>query len=151
MIPPLQAACWLGVQQVLASLGGRRTPRAGALVAGSVALSVAASLGSDALRRFASAGTTWHPWAPQDTSALVTDGPNALTRNPMYVGLALGLVGTGLLSGRPWTAAAALGLLASLTPQVEREEAALADSFGDAWRAYVDRTPRWLGRPVPRR
>jgi protein-S-isoprenylcysteine O-methyltransferase Ste14 len=62
----------------------------------------------------------------------------------MYVGMTLGLVGTGLLSGRPVTTLAAAGLVATLTPQVRREEAALAELFGDEWAAYSRRVRRWL-------
>jgi protein-S-isoprenylcysteine O-methyltransferase Ste14 len=62
----------------------------------------------------------------------------------MYVGMTLVVVGSGLLSGRPWTALAAGGLMATLTPQVEREEAALARLFGEEWTAYSSRVRRWV-------
>ena len=62
----------------------------------------------------------------------------------MYAGMALVLVGSGLLSGRPWTALAAGGLAATLTPQIEREEAALAGLFGEEWTAYARRVRRWV-------
>lgn len=149
-IPPLQAALWLALQQAAAGLGGRRRPHPLAAAAGAGLVASAVGTGAVTLRLFVARGTTWHPWDPERASSLVTDGPNRWTRNPMYVALAAGLAGTGLLSGRPWTALASLGLVATLTPQVRREEAALASVFRGDWHAYAARTPRWLGaRGVP--
>jgi protein-S-isoprenylcysteine O-methyltransferase Ste14 len=145
LVPPVQTALWALTQHVVArGLLQRRRP--GTLEKGFALACFAAGAASagGASSRFRERGTTWEPWAPETTSALVTDGPNAITRNPMYVGMALVLVGSGLLSGRPWTALAAGGLLATLTPQVEREEAALAGLFGEEWTAYSRRVRRWI-------
>ena len=145
LVPPVRTALWAAAQQVVARriLAPRRPDRLqGVLAAGCIG--VAAASAGGAARRFARRRTTVHPWAPEQSSALVTDGPNAVSRNPMYVGMALVLVGTGLLSGRPVTSVAAAGLVATLTPQVRREEAALASTFGDEWTAYADRVRRWL-------
>ena len=145
LVPPVQTALWAVAQHVVArGIGERR--RAGRLEKGLAAACFAAGAASagGASSRFRQRGTTWEPWAPEKSSALVTDGPNAVTRNPMYVGMALVLVGSGLLTGRPWTALAAGGLMATLTPQIEREESALAGIFGDEWTAYTRRVRRWL-------
>ena len=145
LVPPVQTALWAVAQQVVARrVLERRRPSLlqSGLAVGCLAAGVACTGGTS--RRFSQRGTTWHPWAPEESTALVTDGPNALTRNPMYVGMALVLVGSGLLSGRPWTGLAAGGLMATLTPQIEREEAALAGIFGDEWTAYAQRVRRWL-------
>jgi protein-S-isoprenylcysteine O-methyltransferase Ste14 len=145
LVPPVQTALWAVAQHVVAR-GLLERHRPGRLAKGLAAVCFAAGAASaaGASTRFRQRGTTWEPWAPEKASALVTDGPNALTRNPMYVGMALTLVGSGLLSGRPWTALAAGGLLATLTPQIEREEAALAGIFGDEWTAYAGRVRRWV-------
>ncbi|SEE96998.1 methyltransferase family protein [Ruania alba] len=58
------------------------------LVAGSAALLTTAAL------TFTSRRTTVSPLAPERATSLITSGPNALTRNPMYVGMA------GLLAAR---------------------------------------------------
>ena len=145
LVPPVQTALWALAQHVVArGLLERRRP--GTLAKGLAVACFAAGAASagGASSRFRARGTTWEPWAPETSSALVTDGPNAVTRNPMYAGMALVLVGSGLLSGRPWTALAAGGLLATLTPQVEREEAALAGLFGEEWTAYSRRVRRWI-------
>lgn len=147
LLPPVQTGLWLGVQQALAGLGGRRRPGPVAATVGGVLVAGAVGFGVDSLRRFLVRGTSWHPWDPEKATELVTDGPNAVSRNPMYAAMALGLVGTGLASGRPWTAVAALGLVATVTPQIRREEAALDAVFGDVWRTYAARVPRWVGWP----
>lgn len=146
-IPPVQTALWLAAQQGLATLAGRRRPTPLAAAAGLALVGSGVAFGAAALRLFVRHDTTWHPWDPEKASALVTDGPNAFVRHPMYLAMAIGLAGTGLLSGRPWTAGAALGLAATLTPQIDREEAALAARFGPTWDAYATRTPRWPGGP----
>jgi protein-S-isoprenylcysteine O-methyltransferase Ste14 len=145
LVPPVQTALW-GVAQHVVARGLLERRRPGRLAKGLAAVCFAAGAASaaGASTRFRQRGTTWEPWAPEKTSALVTDGPNALSRNPMYVGMALALVGNGLLTGRPWTVLAAGGLLATLTPQVQREEAALAQLFGDEYSAYTSRVRRWL-------
>jgi len=145
LVPPVQTALWAAAQHVVARglLERRRPSRLQKGLALACLVTGAASAGG-ASRRFRERGTTWEPWAPEKSSALVTDGPNAVTRNPMYVGMALVVVASGLLSGRPWTALAAGGLMTTLTPQVEREETALARTFGDDWTAYSHHVRRWL-------
>jgi protein-S-isoprenylcysteine O-methyltransferase Ste14 len=145
LVPPVQTALWAAAQQVVArSLAGRRRPGRLATVAGVACVAAGGVTAAGALTRFNERRTTWEPWAPEQSSALVTDGPNAVSRNPMYLGMALGLVGTGLLSGRPATSLAAAGLMTTLTPQIRREEAALSRLFGDDWASYAQRVRRWL-------
>ena len=145
LVPPVQTALWAAAQQVVARrLLPRRRPSLLEKALGLGCLAAGAASAAGASRRFSEVDTTWEPWAPERTSVLVTDGPNAVSRNPMYVGMALTLVGTGLLSGRPSTALAAAGLVATLTPQIEREESALAKLFGDDYAAYTQQVRRWL-------
>ena len=79
---------------------------------------------------------------------LLTSGVFALTRNPIYVGNTLLLLGIGLFTATAWlllsafVAAVAVDRLA-----IRREETHLAARFGDAYRAYLQTTPRWLGVP----
>lgn len=78
-------------------------------------------------------------------SALITEGPFARSRNPIYVGNTLLMLGAGLLAGIAWFLP--LGLAAAFTVQklaIEREERHLAARFGADWDAYAARTPRWL-------
>lgn len=78
-------------------------------------------------------------------TALVTSGPFAISRNPIYLGNTLLLTGAALVFGNAWFLAAALAaalVVAKLA--IEREEAHLAALFGTAWHDYARRTPRWL-------
>lgn len=79
-------------------------------------------------------------------TALVTSGPFAVSRNPIYLGNTLVLFGAAGAFANPWFIPAAV--LAAWVVQVKairREEAHLAARFGAAWAAYARRTPRWLG------
>jgi protein-S-isoprenylcysteine O-methyltransferase Ste14 len=78
-------------------------------------------------------------------TALITTGPFAKSRNPIYLGNTILLAGAGLLSGIAWFLPAAFGA-AFLTQKlaIEREELHLAARFGAAWQDYATRTPRWL-------
>ena len=145
LVPPVQTLLWGVAQQVVARrLLPRRRPSRLERGLAIVCFTAGGASAAGASSRFRERGTTWEPWAPERSSALVTDGPNAVTRNPMYVGMVLAVVGTGLLSGRPATCLAAAGLMTTLTPQIRREEAALQQIFGDEFSAYSRSARRWL-------
>lgn len=89
--------------------------------------------------------TTVNPLAPEKASAIVTEGVYRYSRNPMYVGLTLILTGWILALGNP------VGIV--LLPimvwwlnrfQIEPEERALADRFGDTYDEYCRSVPRWV-------
>ncbi|WP_392507525.1 methyltransferase family protein [Naumannella halotolerans] len=89
--------------------------------------------------------TTVDPLVPGESTELVTDGVYGYTRNPIYVGdllLLLGLaIGQGkLISYLPVVAFAAL----IDRRQIPLEEAALAETFGDDFNDYAEQVPRWL-------
>ena len=78
-------------------------------------------------------------------SALVTEGPFGLSRNPIYVGNLLLIVGVGLAAGRPWFVLLSPALALALRElAIVREERHLAARFGAAWRAYAARVRRWV-------
>jgi protein-S-isoprenylcysteine O-methyltransferase Ste14 len=80
-------------------------------------------------------------------TALVTTGPFAFSRNPIYLGNTLLIAGLGLAFGNAWFLPAALAAAAAVAKlAIEREEAHLAAIFGADWAAYAARTRRWLGR-----
>ena len=94
---------------------------------------------------FRRAKTTTNPLKPATTVALVTSGVYRFTRNPMYVGLALVLVGWAVFVS---SAFALLGPLAFVLYinrfQVVPEERVLSDMFGPAYSAYKATVRRWL-------
>jgi len=95
-----------------------------------------------ARRSFVQAGTNVQPWKPSLT--LVTGGVFAWTRNPMYVGLTLLLVGLAIALASDWTLVllvpAALVLHFGV---VKREESYLEAKFGEAYRVYKGNVPRY--------
>lgn len=80
-------------------------------------------------------------------TALVESGPFAISRNPIYLGNTLMMVGAGLGFGNPWLIVT--GLMAAvlvLKLAILREERHLEALFGPAWLAYRGRVRRWIGR-----
>jgi protein-S-isoprenylcysteine O-methyltransferase Ste14 len=105
------------------------------------------AIAADSLRRFVAARTTWHPTHPERATALVIAGAYRYTRNPMYLGLLLVLIGWGLLLGSVAALAVVPVWMAVLTKlQIEPEERALLDRFGGEYAQYRDSVRRWLGR-----
>ncbi len=80
-----------------------------------------------------------------DGKTLVTKGPYALTRNPMYLGtLCIGL-GIILLIFQWWVAAVFLIMYLSIyIPQIKKEEKKLDDFFPEAFKKYCRATPRFF-------
>lgn len=82
------------------------------------------------------------------SAQLVMDGPYSLCRNPLYTASILGAVGVGLQTGM-YTFGLIGGVLcwAIFAVVVRREEAFLEGRFGETYRLYCARTPRFLPRP----
>jgi len=88
-------------------------------------------------------GTNVNPLQP--TTALVTGGIFGRTRNPLYVGILTTMFGIALLFALDW-------LVLLIIPSwvllhfgvVMREERYLERKFGDAYRRYKERVPRYL-------
>ena len=74
---------------------------------------------------------------------LVTHGPFALVRHPMYLGLQIAAIG-GLLLYHTWTFVFVTLNFLGLVIRARREEQALSMEFGEQWEAYVRRVPPWI-------
>lgn len=80
-------------------------------------------------------------------ATLVTEGPYSVVRNPLYLFNLIGAAGLGLTVQQPLLALAlSSGFVLYYPAVVAREERTLLERFGEAYRAYQDRTPRWLPR-----
>lgn len=79
-------------------------------------------------------------------SGLVTSGPYAVVRNPMYLGHLIFLGGLVTLTRSPVALAGLLIQGQRLADRVAIDERRLADRFGTAYAEYVARVPRWLPR-----
>jgi protein-S-isoprenylcysteine O-methyltransferase Ste14 len=104
-------------------------------------------LAAASAREFRRRGTTVEPFEPSRATALVTTGANAVSRNPMYVGMA-GLLVANAIRLRSWTTLLpVIGFVAFIDRvQIAAEEAALLANFGAEYEAYQATVPRWLDR-----
>lgn len=90
----------------------------------------------------------------RDVARLVTHGPFAFVRNPIYLGNLFLWLGFGIVAGTPWFVPAAATLFAVEYGLIVRfEERVLVATFGEVYERYLERTPRWLpwtpGSQVP--
>ena len=109
------------------------------------ALMVAAALFIDyrAMRTMTDAKTTIMPH--KGSAHLVTKGPFAVSRNPIYVANTMITLGAGLAFGIVWFIPLAF-VAAFFTSQlaIKREEAHLEARFGKAFRDYSKKVRRWI-------
>jgi protein-S-isoprenylcysteine O-methyltransferase Ste14 len=82
--------------------------------------------------------------------SLVTTGPYAFSRHPMYVGWWLIHLGAGVLRGSSWVVVTAPAAVLAEHRSVLAEERQLADSFGRTFDRYAERVPRYGRIPFPR-
>lgn len=146
--PPLVAAAVAGCMYAVAVLlpapvlalpPGVRVGMALALAAVGAGFDVAG------LWAFRKARTTVNPLTPHRSVAVVSTGVYRLTRNPMYLGLALILLGLAVYLASPWALLGPLVFAAYITRfQIVPEERALQARFGAAYTAYRARVRRWL-------
>lgn len=99
-----------------------------------------------ALIGFRRAGTPPEPW--RTTTALVNRGIYSRTRNPIYQGFGLFVLGLAFAFASDWTFLLfPVGVLVMHFGVVRREERYLEAKFGDDYRNYKARVPRY-GWPV---
>jgi protein-S-isoprenylcysteine O-methyltransferase Ste14 len=92
---------------------------------------------------FKKAGTAIDPF--EETTALVDTGPFAHTRNPLYLALTFTYAGIALAARSALPLAFLPVVLRVMSVGViEREERYLQRKFGERYRDYRDRVPRWL-------
>ena len=107
------------------------------LVAAAVAFSLSAA-GTVLAHR-----TTLAPHHP--VSRLVTSGPFRISRNPMYTGHAVAVIGAAPWAGSWWPLLVSpLCMLITQRWVIEHEEAYLTTRFGDDYRRYQSCVRRWL-------
>ena len=115
------------------------------LWAGAALVVLGVCVAGPAMLRFRLARTNFHTF--KEPGRLVTDGPYAISRNPMYLGMVLAGLGAALI-----TATLAGVILAAAFALVVRyryiayEERAMRLKFGARYEDYCRRVGRWLGR-----
>jgi protein-S-isoprenylcysteine O-methyltransferase Ste14 len=77
----------------------------------------------------------------------ISKGVYAVSRHPSYFALFLGYVGIGVACASWVILLCALVWIVSWHFGVVEEERILLERYGDAYREYMNRTPRWIGFP----
>jgi protein-S-isoprenylcysteine O-methyltransferase Ste14 len=110
-----------------------------------VLLGAGAAIGFAGIWSFRRARTTVNPWRPHASSALVVSGVYRRTRNPMYLGLLLGLAGWGLYLANPYCVLLAFAFVPYMNRfQIHPEERALEQTYGTDFNDYCRQVRRWL-------
>ena len=91
------------------------------------------------------AKTTLLPMRPQRTTVLVTTGIFRWSRNPMYLGLAVALLGWAAFLSAAWPLLGPVVFVLYVDHfQIRPEERVLAEHFGAEYTNYTRRVRRWL-------
>jgi protein-S-isoprenylcysteine O-methyltransferase Ste14 len=77
----------------------------------------------------------------------LSKGVYAISRHPGYLGSFLGFVGVGIACASWVFLLFALVYMVTWHFGVVEEERILLEKYGDAYREYMNRTPRWIGFP----
>jgi protein-S-isoprenylcysteine O-methyltransferase Ste14 len=146
-IPPVVIGLGLGAAMYAAArfapVFGFALPAGRIIAVGLAVIGVfAAVLGVVSFRR---AGTTVNPLQPAAASQLVVSGIYRRTRNPMYLGMLLVLLGWGVFLANAIAFLAATAFIPLMNRlQIGPEERILTATFGPAFTAYQSAVRRWL-------
>ncbi len=89
--------------------------------------------------------TTVNPFRPKKTTVIVADGPYRFSRNPMYLGMILIILGAGIYIGTALTLPVVLAFWIYINEtQIKPEERALSKMFGQAFIDYMGKVRRWI-------
>jgi len=144
--PPIWTMIFLGLTAGVSWLAGLpRLPWPPHRVAIGIAIFFAGGIAPIwAFAVFRRAGTEIDPTS-ETNRALVTTGPYRLTRNPMYLSLAVIALGLAIWVGwPPMLAAPLLVLLTANFVHIPFEEAKMRRQFGAAYDDYAARVRRWV-------
>lgn len=94
---------------------------------------------------FRRAKTTVNPLKPETATVLVDSGVYRFTRNPMYLGFLIVLLGWAMFLANVLSALILVGFVSYMNRfQIIPEEKALSTRFGSAFTIYSKRVRRWL-------
>lgn len=145
---PLPGGQVVGVAAIVVLDHVRPTPLPGPRgiqrAAGAAALAAGCALNLWALRE--RRRRTTGEFQLEQPESLVTTGPYALSRHPMYVGWWLIHLGIGAMRGSAWVAATLPAAALVEHFGVLSEERALDREFGAEFAEYRERVPRYLAR-----
>jgi protein-S-isoprenylcysteine O-methyltransferase Ste14 len=113
------------------------------IVFGLIPLAIGIAINLIADKAFHQANTTVKPF--EESASLITEGVFRYTRNPMYLGFVLILIGIALMFGSlsPWIIIPIYAIMMDFI-FIRVEEDMLDAKFGPAWFDYKARVRRWF-------
>ncbi|PSW09418.1 isoprenylcysteine carboxylmethyltransferase family protein [Photobacterium rosenbergii] len=113
---------------------------------GVLLVAIAMAIALLATMTFKRAKTTVNPYSFDNVNTLVTSGVFGYSRNPMYLAMALALLGIGFIVGKVVLAVlVVMGFVSYLTKfQILPEERLLAGLFGSEYHQYCQQVRRWV-------
>ena len=113
------------------------------IVSGLIPLAIGIAINLIADKAFHQANTTVKPF--EESASLITEGVFRYTRNPMYLGFVLILIGIALMFGSlsPWIIIPIYAIMMDFI-FIRVEEDMLDAKFGPAWFDYKARVRRWF-------
>jgi len=144
--PPLVGVTIGAVMWVAASLPPIWPPSSFVhLSAGVIFLVIGVAIALNAVISFRRAQTTVNPLKPETSTSLVSTGIFARTRNPMYLGMLIGLLAWAVYLAFPPALLGPVAFALYITRfQIIPEERVMHSLFGSAFSEYSRRVRRWL-------
>jgi len=90
-------------------------------------------------------------FATSPKGKVITKGLYRFSRNPMYIGLLLMQIGLGIACSSWLYLLLTVVLMILLNTILSSEERYCLYRYGDDYRKYMNRTPRWIGIPKSRK
>lgn len=144
IIPP---PIWALVFVLTAWLGGRALglePIFRSTIAGWAVFALGFAVSASGRLAFARAGTEVVPVSAKNSTLVVT-GPFRFTRNPMYLGILIGVIGLAVVIGTaPAYLAPVVFFLFVNFISIPYEEEKMERQHGEEYRAYKARVRRWI-------
>jgi protein-S-isoprenylcysteine O-methyltransferase Ste14 len=144
--PPLVGITVAAAMWVTASLPPIWPPSSPVrLWAGVILLAIGIAIALSAVNSFRRAQTTVNPLKPETSTSLVSTGIFARTRNPMYLGMLIGLLAWAVYLASPLALLGPVAFALYITRfQIVPEERAMQSLFGSAFSEYSHSVRRWL-------
>jgi protein-S-isoprenylcysteine O-methyltransferase Ste14 len=87
------------------------------------------------------------PWTKAAIDEPVTKGIYRYSRHPAYIGVFVQYIGIGIASASGLFLLLIVIQIALSASVVAAEERFCSEKYGDTYRQYMNRTPRWIGMP----
>jgi protein-S-isoprenylcysteine O-methyltransferase Ste14 len=144
--PPVVALVLALVMWLTAGVAGLvPVPDVGRVLCAVALVCIGQGISIAGLVAFRRARTTVNPIKASSASSLVTGRVYAFTRNPMYLGLLLTLMGWAVFLASPFAVLWVVVYVVYITRfQIIPEERVLSSLFGADYEAYKGRVRRWL-------